>query len=137
MTEVKKRLMPKGPENTLTDIGAISYLLAKEGEIMNGTIRARGKCPVCQSRFTELKKLDFLCPEHQTTPKRYFVDFYYGSQRLRLFSDRYGQILDSYQRAANLLAQVNSEIKNHTFDPSHYLVSVRKFLSVIITVVYV
>lgn len=106
----------------LTNTEAISYLLAiEESEIMHGTIRAKDKCPVCQGKYTEIKKLGFICPEHQTTPKRFYVDFWYAHQRLRLFSDRQGQILDSYQRATQLLGRVNSEIKDHTFDPTHYI----------------
>jgi|TARA_B100001971_G_scaffold202775_1_gene216922 integrase len=108
-------------QNTLTDIGAISYLLTEESEIMNGTIRAKGKCPVCQGKFTEIKKLGFICPEHQTTPKRFFIDFFNQSQRFKLYSDKQGQILDSYQRAVNLLSRVNNEIENKTFDPTNYL----------------
>ncbi len=107
--------------NTLTEIGLISYLVEQEGEIMNGFIRAKGKCPVCKGKFAEIKKLGYICQKHRTTPKRFYVDFFHKGQRFRLFSDRHGQILDSYQRASNLLARVNSEIKNHTFDPTHYL----------------
>ncbi len=107
-------------ENTLTIQDSISYLIHEGSEIMEGTVRARGKCPVCQGAFTQIPKLGFICTAHQTTPKRYFVDFY-QKRRFRLFSDRHGQILDSYQRASNLLARVNSEIKNHTFDPANYL----------------
>jgi len=110
-------------ENTLTFQDSIRYLLGEENEIMTGSIRARGKCPVCDSKFTEIKRVGFICPVHQTTPKRFFVDFFYGSQRFRLFSDRQGQVLDSYQRAANLLARVNSEIKDKTFDATNYLKS--------------
>ena len=40
-----------------------------------------------------------------------------------MFSDRQGQVLDSYQRAATLLARVNSEIKDKTFDATNYLKS--------------
>ncbi len=43
-------------ENTLTHLVSISYLLHKENETMNGSIRAKGKCPVCQGKFTEIKK---------------------------------------------------------------------------------
>lgn len=108
-------------ENNLTIQDSISYLLGEENEKMNGIVRAKGKCPVCQGKFTEIKPLGFICQPHQTTPKRFYVDFFHKGQRLRLFSDRQGQILDSYQRATNLLARVNSEIKNHAFDPTHYL----------------
>ena len=88
---------------------------------MNGAIRPKDKCPVCQSKFVEIKKLGFICPEHQTTPKRFYIDFFHQGQRFRLFSDRQGQILDSYQRATTLLSRVNSEIKDRTFDPTNYL----------------
>ncbi len=108
-------------ENTLTDIDAISYLLSEESEIMNGTIRAKGKCPVCHDKFTEIKKLGFICPEHQTTPKRFYIDFFHQGQRFRLFSDKQGQILDSFQRAGNLLSRINHEIKSHTFDSTNYI----------------
>ena len=110
-------------ENTLTHQDSISYLLTEENEIMKGTIRAKEKCPVCQGKFVEIKKLGFICQEHKTTPKRFFVDFFHGSQRFRLFSDRQGQVLDSYQRAVTLLGRVNSEIKDRTFDPTNYLKS--------------
>ena len=43
-------------ENTLTHQVLIRYLLHKENEIMYGSIRAKGKCPVCQGKFTEIKK---------------------------------------------------------------------------------
>ncbi len=110
--------------NSLTDMDSISYLLfEKEAEIMEGSVRTEGKCPKCQGAFTHIPKLGFICSPCQILPKKYFIDFYHKSKRLRLFSDRYGQILDSYQRATNLLARVNSEIKNHTFDPTHYLKS--------------
>jgi integrase len=111
------------PENNLTDIGAISYLLAEENEIMKGTIRPKGKCPICQNKFTEIKKLGFICTAHQTTPQRFYIDLSHEGQRLRLFSDRQGQLLDSYQRALGLLSRVNNEIENKTFDLTNYLKS--------------
>ena len=77
-------------ENTLTFQDSISYLLGEEYEIMNGTIRAKGKCPVCHGKFAEIKKLGFICTTHQTTPKRFYIDFYHNGQRLRLFSDKQG-----------------------------------------------
>lgn len=88
---------------------------------MNGTIRAKGKCPICYSKFTEIKKLGFICSEHQITPKRFYIDFFHQGQRFRLFSDKQGQILDSYQRAGNLLSRINHEINSHIFDPTNYI----------------
>jgi integrase len=108
-------------ENALTYQESVSYLLGEEIEFMKGFIRTKEKCPICQSKFTKIPKLGFICNEHKTTPNRYYIDFYENGQRFRLFSDRHGQILDSYKRAENLLGRVNSEIKNKTFDPTNYL----------------
>lgn len=88
---------------------------------MNGTIRPKGKCPVCYGKFAEIKKLGFICQKHQTTPKRFYIDFYHQGQRLRLFSDNHGQILDSFQRSRDLLSRINHELKSHTFDPTRYV----------------
>ncbi len=108
-------------ENTLTIQDSISYLLTEESEIMKGTIRTKDKCPVCQGKFTEIKKLGFICPEHKTTPDRLYIDFFHQGQRFKLYSDSQGQILDSYRRAVTLLSRVNSEIERHTFDPTRYV----------------
>ena len=108
-------------ENNLTLHESISYLIAGKDEIMKGSICARGKCLVCNGKFTEIKKVAFFCPEHKTVPKRFYIDFSYKGQRYKLFSDRYGQVLDSYQRAEALLVHINGEIERHTFDPSHYI----------------
>ena len=103
-------------ENTLTFQDSIRYLLDEENEIMIGSIRAKGKCPICQSKFTEIKKLGFVCIKHQITPKRLYIDFFNQGQRYRLFADKSGQVLDSYQRAVSLLSRVSTEIENHTFN---------------------
>ena len=108
-------------ENTLTDQDSIRYLLDEENEIMNGCIRTKDKCPVCHGKFTEIKKLGFICQKHQTTPKRFYIDFFQHGQRFKLYSDHQGQILDSYRRAANLLSRINSEIRDRTFDSTSYL----------------
>lgn len=88
---------------------------------MKGAIRAKGHCPVCQGNFIEVKKLGFICPTDKVTPQRFFIDLFYRGQRIKLYSDKQGQILDSYQRALTLLAHINYEIKHHVFDPSHYV----------------
>ncbi len=88
---------------------------------MKGNIRVKSKCPVCQGKFTEIKKLGFICPEHKTTPKRFFIDFFHKGQRFKLYSDNHGQVIDSYQRAKSLLSRISSEIENHTFDTTKYV----------------
>ena len=102
---------------------SVSYLLGEENEIMKGFIRAKGECPICESKFAEIPRLGLICNEHKTTPDRYYIDFYVKGKRFRLFSDRHGQILDSYKRAEQLLGRVNGEIKDKTFDAANYLKS--------------
>lgn len=110
-------------EKGLTNTESILYLLKNgEGEDnMIGSIRTKERCTVGQCKFVEVKKLGFICPTHKTTPKRFFIDLFYGGQRLKLYSDRQGCPLDTYPRALNLLAHINYEIKHHIFDPSHYV----------------
>ena len=109
-------------ENILTNTDAISYLLqVKEGDTMKGVIRTKEVCSVCQDSFIEIKKLGYICPTHKTTPKRFFVDLFYKGQRLKIYSDKQGQPLDTYQRASSLLAHINYELKHNLFDPSHYI----------------
>ncbi len=109
-------------EKNLTDIELISYLLQKNGEEkMKGKIRAKGTCPVCQSKFTEIPKLGYICAKDKTTPNRLYIDLYHKGQRIRIFSDKQGLTLDTYARAFDLLSHINYEIKNFSFDPTKYV----------------
>lgn len=112
-------------EADLTNIELVSYLLSitetERGKDMKGAIRAKGKCPSCQGQFEQIKKLGFVCPGCKVTPKRFYLDLNHKGQRIRIFTDKTGQVLDSYQRALNLLSGINSELNNHTFDPSKYV----------------
>lgn len=100
----------------------ISYLLQENGEEkMKGTIRAKGNCPVCQGKFIEIKRIGYICAEHKTVPNRFYIDLFHKGQRIRLFSDKHGQVIDTYQRASNLISHINFEIQNHTFDPTKYV----------------
>lgn len=109
-------------EKVLTNTELISYLLLNnEGEGMKGVIRPKGNCPVCQGKFVEVKKLGYICPVDKATPKRLFVDLFYSGKRIKIYSDKQGQPLDTYQRASNLLIHINYEIKNYSFDPSKYI----------------
>ena len=88
---------------------------------MAGKIRVKDRCPVCNKSFSHIPNLGFLCPEHKTTPKRFYLDFFWQGQRIRIFSDKQGQVLDSYQRTLNLQAKITYEVANHLFDPTKYL----------------
>jgi integrase len=86
-----------------------------------GTIRAKGKCPKCGEKFTEIKGIGYICLEHETVPKKLWVDFPWRGERIRIFSDKTGQPLDTYSRADEVLGTIRNEIKTHTFDPQKYI----------------
>lgn len=110
----------------LTTLNDILYLLTighGEGDdgMRMGAVRTKEKCPVCSSHFKHIQRIGFICPEHKTTPKKFFIDLFYKVRRIRIYSDKTGQVLDSYQRALDLLSRINSELKEHIFDPSRYV----------------
>jgi integrase len=116
-------------DQTLTNIEDLRYLLTiqqTEVKKMVGTIRTKEKCPVCQGPFAHIPKLGFLCGDHKTIPQKVYIDLSWQGKRVRVFSDKQGQVLDSYQRALNLLAKINYEIENHIFDPSRYIATDQK-----------
>ncbi len=107
---------------TLTDIESILYLLEEgEKEKMKGTVRPKGKCRECGNAFEAVKKLGFICTACKILPTRFYIDLPHKGQRIRIFSDKQGQPLDSYQRATKLLSSINTALDEHTFDPSKYV----------------
>jgi integrase len=111
---------------TLTNVQAISYLLSIQDaeEKMRGTIRPitiHSKCDKCNKPFEEVSKLGYICKEHGTVPRKFFVDLWYKGQRYRIFSDKYDNVLDSYSSSRSLLKQINLDIENHTFNPTLYI----------------
>jgi len=108
----------------LTDFDSICYIISELNEDeakMKGNIRAKGVCPVCKKKFKHLLKLGYVCNKCKTQPIRYYIDLYYKGRRLRIFSDKSGQSLDSYQRTKNILAHINYELDNHIFNPDKYI----------------
>jgi len=93
---------------------------------MKGTIRCKGKCPKCEGMFQHIKKVGYICPACRTVPNRFYIDLWHAGKRIRLFSDKTGQVLDTYQRAQTLLSHIRYEIQHHTFDPSKYVKSEAK-----------
>jgi len=87
---------------------------------MRGTIRTKEKCPKCGEKFQEIKHLGYICPDCETTPKKFYLDLPHNGMRLRIFVDKAGQPLDSYKRASGLRELINYELKAHSFDPSKY-----------------
>lgn len=117
-------------EADLTSLENILYLLTINGNengngegIMRGMIRTKEKCPICDSHFKHIQRIGFICPEHKTTPKKFYVDLFYQGKRIRLYSHKSGRVLDSYQIAQETINHVHYEMRNHTFDPSRYVIS--------------
>jgi integrase len=87
----------------------------------DGKIRARGKCPVCGESFSEVPDAGYICLKDKTTPKKFYVDLPWKGQRIRIYSDKEGEPLESYGRAGTILKNIHGEIKTHTFDPVKYV----------------
>ena len=84
-------------------------------------IRTKEYCPICRQKFIHIDKLGFICDQHKTTPRKYYLDFSWKGRRIRLFCDQYGKPLDSYNRALLLKSKIETESENHQFDPNRYV----------------
>jgi integrase len=110
------------PILALTDLSLFHMLLEEDMKKQKkGAIRAKGKCPICGQPFCEIRKLGFVCPEHKTVPKRVYIDLSWKGERVRIFSDKTGTVLETYDQADTIRDNITQEIKNHTFDPSKYV----------------
>lgn len=111
----------------LTSPDLMGYLLSltlEDGKKMKGTIRPisrQRRCPKCEKAFRHLHKLGYACPDCKTVPTRFYIDLHWKGDRPQICSDKHGQPLDTYQRAQNLLATIQNDIENKTFDPSKYV----------------
>lgn len=91
---------------------------ADNGLSMAGKIRTKEKCPKCGGAFTGQPIACALC---LTTPRRFFIDLYVtGHGRIKLYSDKSGNPLDSYARASRVIEHIRYEIDQHIFDPTRY-----------------
>lgn len=117
----------KTGKETLTNTDDIAYLLTilqAEDKMVKGKIRPisrQRKCPKCGQPFKHFSKLGYICPECKTTPSRFYIDLHYKGERPLICSDKSGQPLDTYQRALNVLSQINYEIDHHCLDLSKYV----------------
>ncbi len=92
----------------------------KEDICMIGSVRGKGKCGKCGGKWATTTK-GIGCPQCFTMPEKYIVDFHWKGKRIRLFKDKSGETLDSYNRAKRLLERIRGEIDDHTFDPTFYV----------------
>ncbi|MDA8084014.1 MAG: tyrosine-type recombinase/integrase [Nitrospiraceae bacterium] len=91
---------------------------------MKGTIRpisSQSKCPTCKRLFEEVSKIGYICKEHMTIPRKFYIDLWHEGTRIRIFTNKYDNPLDSYSAAKSLLKQINTDIDNRTFDPTHFV----------------
>ena len=114
-------------KNILESKGEMSYPLEVinngSGELcMKGKIRTKENCPKCKGNFSFSVHVGFVCSKCLTTPEKFFVDIYEkGYGRLRIYSDKQGHSLDSYQRSTRVLESIRYEIDQHIFDYSNYV----------------
>ncbi len=92
----------------------------EEGLCMVGSVRAKGKCKNCGGKFINSGKA-LGCPKCFITPEKYIVDYHYKGKRYRLFKDKSGEILDSYNRAKRLIERIRGEIDEGSHDPTFYV----------------
>ena len=96
---------------------------------MRGHIRTLQRCPQCGGKFFEKPRVGIGCPACKITPTRFYLDIWYDAKRHRIFSDKLGQPISSYDQAFFLHEKINEEISAHRFDPSHWLKGdAKKFL---------
>lgn len=82
---------------------------------MKGTIRTKEKCPKCSRSFHETRR-GLYCQRCGTEPNRYFIDFWWQGQRLKIYADRQGYSLTDYEQASRLLTVMRSEVDRGAFD---------------------
>lgn len=84
---------------------------------MLGAVRTKEKCLKCQGAF---HGEPLRCPVCLTHPRRYFVDFPWKGQRIKLYTGKDGHPLDSWERAFRMLTAMRNEIDLGKFDPKDY-----------------
>ena len=95
------------------------YQFLLEDEPMKGNIRTKEKCPICGKPFTSIPKAGLICTDHKTTPDKFYFDVSWKGQQ-KIFSNKRGEILDSYSRALQVQLQITREIEEKIFDPTKY-----------------
>lgn len=93
------------------------------GLCMAGKIRAYQKCPKCGGKFPD----ELICPTCRTRPTRYYLDIWWKG-RLRIYRGTDGKLLDSWERADQLLSTIRHQIGAGNFDPRDYVAKEIKHL---------
>ncbi len=108
----------------MTDLGLISYLLNEiedKKDKMPVTLRTKQRCSICNKPFRHIEKFGFICPEHKTIPTRFFIDVSHKGRRVKIYSDKMGKVLDSYNIALETADHIKYECRHYQFDPTKYI----------------
>lgn len=89
---------------------------------MRGTITTYQRCPKCKGTFQYVdEKLGFICSSCLTRPTRYRITICEQGNTYRISKDIRGRILDSYERAYELLTKMRSAIDEGIFSIHDYI----------------
>lgn len=114
-------------DRDLTNPEFLTYLLSldqEKAEKMKGTIRPisrEANCPVCEKKYKHIERVGYGCAKCKTVPRKFYIDLHWNGKRARICSDKSGLALDSYSRALDLMGKIQTEIRDHTFDPTKYV----------------
>lgn len=95
------------------------------GLTMAGYVRTNEKCPLCHEKFTDSKigrERVFLCPAHQTMPRRCYVDTSgFGLKTRKLYKNRDGKVFASREAAEQFLDSMRvAKSSRAGFDPADW-----------------
>lgn len=85
---------------------------------MAGTIRTLEKCPACGGKF---QGEPLRCPQCKTIPSRYFIDFGWKGNRLRIFTDKEGHPFSSWEATSRFLTVMRAKVDEKNFDLREYI----------------
>lgn len=88
---------------------------------MKGHVRTQQTCPVCRKNFSHIERLGYICKKHKTIPNRFYIDTWHKGTNYKIFSEKTGQVISSYEKAYYCLERINEEINLNRFDPSHWI----------------
>jgi integrase len=90
---------------------------------MKGGVYTKERCPVCGGKFVRTEN-DFVCPAHQTRPRRYYIQLYSRQlhKYINIFSDSRSCPFSSLEQANRILTKIRAEIdESGDFDPTRYV----------------
>lgn len=87
---------------------------------MKGTVRTENKCPRCGKKFQETPR-GLRCVKCKTTPDKYYIDFLWNGERIRVFRYKDSDPFTSYEAAKRFLTVMRAEVDAGRFSPKDYI----------------